>query len=80
MVINLAAGLDSRPYRMQLPASLRWVEVDLPDMLNYKQVVLANESPLCVVERVPWTLKRRRLKSDDSHLICEESPVLPFRQ
>jgi O-methyltransferase involved in polyketide biosynthesis len=36
MVINLAAGLDSRPYRMQLPALLRWVEVDLPDMLNYK--------------------------------------------
>jgi methyltransferase (TIGR00027 family) len=57
MVINLAAGLDSRPYRMQLPASLRWVEVDLPDMLNYKQEVLANESPLCVVERVPLDLR-----------------------
>jgi hypothetical protein len=25
MVINLAAGLDSRPYRMQLSASLRWI-------------------------------------------------------
>ena len=30
MVINLAAGLDSRPYRMELPNTLRWVEVDLP--------------------------------------------------
>ena len=29
MVINLAAGLDTRPYRMQLPASLQWIEVDL---------------------------------------------------
>jgi methyltransferase (TIGR00027 family) len=29
MVVNLAAGLDSRPYRMPLPASLQWVEVDL---------------------------------------------------
>ena len=48
MVINLAAGLDSRPYRMQLPASLRWIEIDLPDMLNYKQEVLAAERPrLC---------------------------------
>jgi methyltransferase (TIGR00027 family) len=56
MVINLAAGLDSRPYRMQLPASLRWVEVDLPDMLNYKQVVLAAERPACAVERVPLDL------------------------
>ncbi len=57
MVINLAAGLDSRPYRMQLPASLRWIEVDLPDMLNYKQEVLAAECPVCVVERVPLDLR-----------------------
>ena len=28
MVINLAAGLDARPYRMALPASLEWIEVD----------------------------------------------------
>jgi methyltransferase (TIGR00027 family) len=57
MVVNLAAGLDSRPYRMQLPASLRWVEVDLPDMLNYKQEVLASERPVCAVERVPLDLR-----------------------
>jgi methyltransferase (TIGR00027 family) len=57
MVINLAAGLDSRPYRMRLPASLRWVEVDLPDMLNYKEEVLAAESPVCTVERVPLDLR-----------------------
>ncbi len=57
MVINLAAGLDSRPYRMQLPVSLRWIEIDLPDMLNYKQEVLAAERPLCTLERVPLDLK-----------------------
>ena len=57
MVINLAAGLDSRPYRMQLPASLRWIEIDLPDMVNYKQDVLASERPLCTLERVPLDLK-----------------------
>src|SRR5262249_21943389 len=45
MVINLAAGLDARPYWMSLPSSLRWIEVDLPDMLNYKQELLAAESP-----------------------------------
>src|SRR5271170_606611 len=28
MVVNLGAGLDTRPYRMDLPASLKWVEVD----------------------------------------------------
>jgi len=57
MVINLAAGLDARPYRMQLPASLRWIEVDLPDLLDYKQQVLATERPVCVLERVPLDLR-----------------------
>src|SRR5471030_1487348 len=37
MVVNLAAGLDTRPYRMNLPASLKWVEVDLPGILDYKR-------------------------------------------
>jgi methyltransferase (TIGR00027 family) len=60
MVINLVAGLDARPYRMRLPASLRWIEVDLPDTLNYKQEVLAAESPSCAVERVALDLRRRR--------------------
>ena len=57
MVINLAAGLDSRPYRMQLPSSLRWIEIDLPDMLNYKEDVLPADTPLCTLERVPLDLK-----------------------
>src|SRR5579859_1856366 len=57
MVINLAAGLDSRTYRMQFPASLRWIEIDLPDMLDYKQEILAAEHPLCTLERVPLDLK-----------------------
>ena len=57
MVINLAAGLDSRPYRMQLPASLRWIEVDLPEIVNYKQEVLAADRPVCALERVPLDLR-----------------------
>ena len=52
MVVNLAAGLDTRPYRMNLPASLRWVEVDLPEILEYKEGVLAGEKPVCALERV----------------------------
>src|ERR1700686_1815142 len=52
MVVNLAAGLDSRPYRMQLPPSLRWIEVDLPEILDYKEKVLRDEKPLCALERI----------------------------
>jgi methyltransferase (TIGR00027 family) len=52
MVVNLAAGLDSRPYRMQLPPSLRWIEVDLPEILDYKEGVLRDEKPVCALERI----------------------------
>ena len=52
LVVNLAAGLDTRPYRMALPASLRWVEVDLPELLAYKEEVLRGEKPACALERV----------------------------
>jgi methyltransferase (TIGR00027 family) len=52
MVVNLAAGLDARPYRMKLPASFQWIEVDLPEILTYKEGILANEKPTCALERV----------------------------
>jgi methyltransferase (TIGR00027 family) len=52
LVVNLAAGLDTRPYRMALPASLRWVEVDLPEILDYKEEILADAKPACALERV----------------------------
>ncbi|HEV8231459.1 MAG TPA: SAM-dependent methyltransferase [Thermoanaerobaculia bacterium] len=52
MVLNLAAGLDARPYRMALPPTLRWMEVDLPALLDYKEEILAGEVPVCVLERV----------------------------
>src|SRR5690242_15082636 len=32
-VLNLAAGFDTRPYRLALPANLRWVEADLPELV-----------------------------------------------
>lgn len=52
MVVNLAAGLDTRPYRMDLPSSLQWVEVDLPAMIDYKEEILRGETPRCSLERV----------------------------
>ena len=46
-VVNLAAGLDTRPWRMELPASLRWVDVDFAGILDYKLDALAGETPRC---------------------------------
>ena len=60
MIINLAAGLDTRPYRMNLPSTLTWIEVDLSEILNYKETVLTNEKPVCILERIQLDLSDRQ--------------------
>src|SRR3954469_15936034 len=52
LVVNLAAGLDARPWRMDLPASLRWVDVDLPGILDYKLEVIGDEKTRCHYEAI----------------------------
>jgi methyltransferase (TIGR00027 family) len=56
MIVNLAAGLDARPYRLPLPPALKWIEVDMPEILDYKAEILASATPVCQVERVPLDL------------------------
>ena len=50
-VLNLAAGLDTRPYRLDLPADFRWVEGDLPGLVAEKEQLLAGETPRCLLTR-----------------------------
>jgi methyltransferase (TIGR00027 family) len=50
-VLSLAAGLDSRPYRLALPPELLWVEADLPALVEQKTQALASELPACRVLR-----------------------------
>ncbi|WP_394830611.1 class I SAM-dependent methyltransferase [Pendulispora rubella] len=50
-VLNLGAGLDTRPYRLDLPARLRWVEADFPDMIAFKEERLRARVPRCRLER-----------------------------
>jgi methyltransferase (TIGR00027 family) len=51
-VLMLATGFDTRPLRLQLPASLRWIEVDLPPLLAHKEEALRGERATCQMERV----------------------------
>ena len=64
-VLNLAAGLDARPWRMKLPPVLRWYDVDLPHMIGYKRGVIGEERPACSLESRALDLRdadaRRRL-------------------
>jgi len=50
-VLNLAAGFDTRPYRLALPRTLTWVEADLPALIEEKQRLLQDETPACTLAR-----------------------------
>lgn len=82
-VLNLAAGLDARPYRMDLPAELEWVEVDLPPLVAYKEDVLAGERPMCRLERVAMDLadkpvRRALFQRLDGALAISEGLLIYF--
>lgn len=49
-VLNLAAGLDARPWRLALPETLHWYDVDLPAMLEYKRAGIGDARPACRYE------------------------------
>ena len=50
-VLCLAAGLDMRPYRLALPATLTWVEADLPAVIEEKERILSGEAATCRLTR-----------------------------
>ena len=84
-VVNLGAGLDTRPYRMELPSTLRWIEVDFPNIITYKNEKLAGEKPVCRLERIAADLSdiplRRKLfqqigSESQSTLIITEGVIM----
>jgi methyltransferase (TIGR00027 family) len=63
-VLNLAAGLDARPYRLPLPPSLVWIEADQAPILAAKSDLLATAKPACRVERAPVDLADDRARRE----------------
>jgi methyltransferase (TIGR00027 family) len=51
-VLSVGCGLDTRPWRMELPSDLRWIEIDFSDVLDYKEQLLSAEAPRCRRERL----------------------------
>ncbi len=51
-VVSVGCGLDTRPWRLDLPGDLRWIEVDFTAMLDYKAALLEAERPKCRVDRI----------------------------
>jgi methyltransferase (TIGR00027 family) len=59
-VVNLGAGLDTRPWRLPLPDTMHWTDVDLPSILTHKQQALDDVAPRCHYAAVPLDLTRQR--------------------
>ncbi|MBI1810117.1 MAG: class I SAM-dependent methyltransferase [Gemmatimonadetes bacterium] len=55
-VVNLAAGLCARPWRLPLSPSLRWVDVDFPEILAYKSGIIGDAPAHCRYEQQPTDL------------------------
>lgn len=72
-VLNLAAGLDTRPYRLSLPSGTRWIEVDFPEILAYKAGKLAGAQPRCALERIPLDLTDRLAREQLFSRVSRES-------
>jgi methyltransferase (TIGR00027 family) len=46
-VVSVGSGLDTRPWRLELSSDLRWMEVDFAPILDYKESLMAQETPRC---------------------------------
>ena len=79
-VLNLAAGLDTRPFRLPLPGDVRWIDADLPDMIAYKRAQLATETPRCRLEFVEIDLRDAERRRALFARAVERGPVLAITE
>jgi len=79
-VLNLAAGLDARPYRLDLPPNLRWLHVDLPDMVEYFRSRMAGETPRCALEFVAADLREPEARREVFTRAAAHGPVLAITE
>lgn len=56
-VVLLGSGLDARPWRLDLPPDLHWIEVDFAPILDYKFDLLKAHQPKCRLERLSVDLR-----------------------
>jgi methyltransferase (TIGR00027 family) len=85
-IVNLGAGLDTRPYRMAVPNTLQWIEVDYPHIVDLKDSELSAEHPRCNLERIKLDLTDRAarlqlfasLGSQFSNVLVLTEGVIPY--
>jgi methyltransferase (TIGR00027 family) len=71
-VLNLAAGLDTRPYRLALPAELNWLHVDMPEMTDYFSAEMQQLTPRCRLTMIGADLRN----ADKRHEVFARAAAL----
>jgi methyltransferase (TIGR00027 family) len=51
-VLSVGCGLDTRPWRLNLQQNLRWIEIDFPEILDYKDGLMSGTETRCRRERL----------------------------
>ena len=90
-IVTLGAGLDARAFRLDLPAGARLFELDLSEILEFKQRVVGSERHEAACERIvvptdltgEWAARSRRgrLRRHATHgLARRRDPRVPHRR
>ena len=79
-VLNLAAGLDARPFRLDLPKDLRWIHADLPPVIEYFQERMAGETPRCAMEYAELDLRQEGPRRALFESAAATGPVLAITE
>lgn len=79
-IINLGAGLDTRPYRLSLPQDIHWIEIDFPEIMEFKNIKLKDQQPNFQLERIGLDLshlsEREKIFNDLNERILGPAIVL----
>jgi methyltransferase (TIGR00027 family) len=73
-VVMLAAGLDTRAFRLAWPEGVRLFEVDLPEIFRFKEQVLARQNTKPVRSR---TVVEADLRTDWASALLKEGDLNP---
>jgi methyltransferase (TIGR00027 family) len=84
--LNIGAGLDSRPYRMNLAPEICWIEIDFPHVIEHKRKLLQKFNPSCKLESIGLDMSNRELRQyqfDElskkySEIVVLTEGVLPY--
>lgn len=82
--VVLGAGMDSRAWRLKLPASLRWFEVDREDVITAKEALLGSlgaeyevTSPMARSQSVNALLEQK-IGRLDHHSVAVQHPLRTY--